>query len=407
MSAGTFLPRAEPGSATEAFPRLLPAIWGLLVFNTLGSQGGQLLITLPRTVVQMATMGSIVAAFGLALVVNPRVRIRPSAFLFLLTLLVASSIAGSVRLEAGWGSLFRCFRLTLFVATLWLISPWMGHAVRFIRMHLRALIMVLVPVGIGLFISPGNALPASNQGRLSGTLWPMTAPQVGAYSAIIAGLVVLLWMTQETDVRTVALVGGPAFGMLVLSHTRTAMLGVVVALAVAGLSVFLTSLRARKAFTVAAGIAALAAIPFGPLVQAWMLRGQDQEALSNLTGRTKVWDALLTEPRGWFEQVFGTGLSNKSFNGLPIDSGWLAVYHEQGWLGIVLVALFLLTLVIVALSRPPSPSRAYAIFLITYCLVASYTEVGIGDASPYLLHLFVAAGLLSAPRAVPQRTVTG
>ena len=33
-------------------------------------------------------------------------------------------------------------------------------------------------------------------------------------------------------------------------------------------------------------------------------------------------------------------------------------------------------------------------FLIVYCIVASYTEVGLGDASPYLLNLAVAASLL-------------
>ncbi len=33
--------------------------------------------------------------------------------------------------------------------------------------------------------------------------------------------------------------------------------------------------------------------------------------------------------------------------------------------------------------------------LILYCLATSYTEVGLGDASPYLLHLAVAASLLA------------
>ena len=56
----------------------------------------------------------------------------------------------------------------------------------------------------------------------------------------------------------------------------------------------------------------------------------------------------------------------------------------------------------IALLRPPSLPRACAIFLISYCAVASYTEVGLGDASPYLLHLAVAASLLAAPaEAVP------
>ena len=47
----------------------------------------------------------------------------------------------------------------------------------------------------------------------------------------------------------------------------------------------------------------------------------------------------------------------------------------------------------------PSLARACALFLITYCGLASYTEAGLGDASPYLLHLALAASLLVAPSA--------
>jgi len=56
----------------------------------------------------------------------------------------------------------------------------------------------------------------------------------------------------------------------------------------------------------------------------------------------------------------------------------------------------------VAVTRPPSPQRACALFLVAYCLVASYTEAGLADASPYLLHLAVAAALL-----VPQASRPG
>jgi hypothetical protein len=38
-----------------------------------------------------------------------------------------------------------------------------------------------------------------------------------------------------------------------------------------------------------------------------------------------------------------------------------------------------------------------ALFLVSYCLVASISETGLGDASPYLLSLVVAASLLAAP----------
>jgi len=128
-------------------------------------------------------------------------------------------------------------------------------------------------------------------------------------------------------------------------------------------------------------------------------RGQDAENFANLTGRQKVWDALLDAQRSTIEELFGIGLTNKSFNGLPIDSSWLTVYHEQGYVGVVLVGLFILTLLFVAALRPPSVERACAVFLIVYCLMASYTEAGLGDASPYLLYLTLAAALLSLASA--------
>ena len=98
------------------------------------------------------------------------------------------------------------------------------------------------------------------------------------------------------------------------------------------------------------------------------------------------------------------GLGDKSFGGLPIDNSWLAVYNEQGLLGVTLVAVIIIVLRGVALLRPPSLQRACAIFLISYVAISSYTEAGLGDASPYLLHLTLAASLLAAPAAATPLT---
>ncbi|WP_431900778.1 O-antigen ligase domain-containing protein [Amycolatopsis thermoflava] len=382
--------------------RILGAIWALMIFNTLATQGVSALIPIPRPVTQALTMSAVGIAFALALILNPRVKIRPSAFLVLLSLLLVASFASSVRMESGFGSLFRCARLGLFVGTLWLISPWMNGSIWYVRQHIRVLTVLLVSVAVGLVISPGLAMPELNDGRLTGVLWPLTPTQIGQYAAIVAGLAVLLWINRLTDARSVVMVAGPAIVLLVLTHTRTATLGLVSGLVVAMLSMWLTSGRARKAFAWGIAVAGIGAVLLGPLLQTWVLRGQDAENFGNLTGRAKVWERLLSAPRTWFEEIFGTGLSNKSFDGLPIDNSWLAVYHEQGYLGATIVVLFLVTLVVVAIARPPSPGRACALFLITYCLAASYTEAGLGDASPYLLHLAVAAGLLAG---TPQRTV--
>jgi hypothetical protein len=52
-------------------------------------------------------------------------------------------------------------------------------------------------------------------------------------------------------------------------------------------------------------------------------------------------------------------------------------------------------LFVTAYFQPHGVRRALALFLLTYCSLASYTEVGFTDASTYLLHLTVAASLIA------------
>ncbi|KPC61523.1 hypothetical protein [Streptomyces chattanoogensis] len=379
--------------------KIVGTVWGLLILNTLGSAGAKTIVPLPRSLIQMVTMGALVAAFALALLVNLRLRIRASAYVFLLTLLLVASVISSVHLESGFGALFRCARLALFVGTLWLLSRWWDGGLRFVRHHIRLYFAVLGSVAAGLVISPGAAMPELYGGRLVGALWPLTPPQIGQYAAVIIGLTVLLVVGRRTDRAGAAVVIVPSLVLLALTHTRTATLGLFTGLALAIGSLILTSAAARRFFAWAVLCGTVAAVAFSSALQAWFLRGQSQENFSNLTGRAKVWDALLAAPRTTSEQLFGAGLGDKSFGGLPIDNSWLAVYHEQGLTGVTLVAAIIIVLGGVALLRPPSLSRACAIFLISYCAIASYTEAGLGDASPYLLHLAVAACLLATPAA--------
>lgn len=72
-AAGT-QPGAEPRPART--PKIAGIVWGLLILNTLGSTGAETVIPLPRSLIQMVTMGALVAAFALALAVNLRLRIR-------------------------------------------------------------------------------------------------------------------------------------------------------------------------------------------------------------------------------------------------------------------------------------------------------------------------------------------
>lgn len=398
---------------TDHTSKITGTVWGLLILNTLGSAGAKTIIPLPRSLIQMVTMGALVAAFALALTVNLRLRIRASSYLFLLTLLLGLSVISSANLESGFGALFRCARLALFVGTLWLLSRWWDGGLTFVRHHIRMYFVVLGSVAAGAIVSPGAALPDLYGGRLVGALWPLTPPQIGQYAAVIIGLTVLLVLGHRTDRTSAVVVIVPSLVLLALTHTRTATLGLLLGLALAISSLILTSAAARRFFTWAVLCGVVAAVGFASALQTWFLRGQSQENFSSLTGRAKVWEALLAAPRTTLEYLFGAGLGDKSFGGLPIDNSWLAVYYEQGVAGVALVAAIIVVLGGVALLRPPSLSRACAIFLISYCAIASYTEAGLGDASPYLLHLAVAASLLAAPAAatplptpeVPRRRV--
>jgi hypothetical protein len=75
----------------------------------------------------------------------------------------------------------------------------------------------------------------------------------------------------------------------------------------------------------------------------------------------------------------------------------LATYQDEGLIGVALCAAILLSLLLYALTRRAGPSLAVAVFIIVYCLIASSTETGLGDVSPYLLDLTVAASLLASP----------
>lgn len=393
----------RPGAASRraGAPRTVGVAWALLGLNVLGSAGAQTIFPIPRSLIQMVTMGALVAAFTLALAVNLRLRVRASAFLLLLTLLLVPSVISSVNLESGFGALFRCTRLALFVGTLWLLSRWWDGGLTFVRSHIRMYFAVLVSVVAGLVVSPGAAMPELYGGRLVGALWPLTPPQIGQYAAVITGLAVLLAVGRRTTWAGAAVVVGPALILLAMTHTRTATIGMLAGLTLAIASLVLSSAAARRFFVWAVLCTTVAAVGFASALQAWFLRGQSQEYFTSLTGRAKVWDALLAAPRTTSEELFGTGLGDKSYGGLPIDNSWLAVYDEQGLTGTAFVAAVFVVLGGVALLRPPSLPRACAIFLISYVAISSYTEAGLGDASAYLLHLAVAASLLAAPAAGP------
>ena len=368
--------------------------WGLLVLNALTYYGSVLHI--PGAVGKGITQGALPVALIVALTLNRRVIVRPNVFLCLVSLLVIEALITSLQPQ-HFGTVYRSFRLAEFVAALWLLSPWWGRRdLLVVRCHLISLLAILGTVLLGVLVAPGSAFDG---GRLNGVLWDVPATQVAHYAAVIFGLVSVLWLGGHVRGRPTLIILGGTGVILVLTHTRTALISMVTGILIAGLSLIVAKARARKFFAGAGVVAAIAVMTLSSVIITWLARGESSQQLSNLTGRTKVWGPLLAFQRDKFQEILGFGLANKAFNGLPIDSNWLASYQEQGLIGVAICATILLFLLITAYFQPRGVERALALFLVTYCLVASFTEVGFTDASVYLLDLTVAASLLVSSTA--------
>jgi hypothetical protein len=387
------IPRLTPAQVRErSIRRRVGIAWALLVLNSLTYYGS--ILPIPSTAGKLITQGALPVAIVVALTVNRRVVVRPNVFLCLVSLLAIEALVTAVQPQ-HIGTVYRTFRLFEFVAVLWLLTPWWGRRdLLLVRYYLISLSVALGTVILGLLVVPGTALAG---GRLNGVLWDIPATEVAHYAAVTAGLVVVLWLGGMVHGRVAILAAVAGITIIVLSHTRTALVGMLAGLLVAGLSLIVTSARARRFFATAAIVMSIGVMTAAGLVTAWLARGQNAAELSSLTGRTDFWHLVLTIPRTRFQEIFGFGLSNGSIDGLPIDSNWLVAYLEQGLFAVIVCAIMPLFLLAAALFQPPSTRRALALFLITYCLVASFTQVGFAQPTTYLLELTLAASLLVPP----------
>jgi len=392
--AGTVAPE---GLSDRVVTRRIGIIWGLLLFNGLGSLPGGLL---PRPLAQAMTMGALALASVLVLTLNRRLLVKPNSVLVLATVLATTSLMTGVRGVAGTGAILRSGRLLVFLAVLWLLTPWWDRRdLLLARCHVRALAAVCAVVALGIVVSPGRAFGGGGGRRLTGVLWSIPPPQVAEYAAILSGMVIVLWLSGRMARVSAFLLGTGGMVMVLSTRTRTSSIALVVGVAVGGLTLILWRKRVRRIAKIALVVLPIAVVLFAPAVTNWFQRDQSATEITGLTGRKHVWNQVTSAPRPGFNRLFGFGLSDKSFGGLPIDSTWLAVYQDQGLFGDALVAAMLLGLLGAAAQAPPGHERALATFTVVYIIIASYTEVGLGDASPYLLHAVVAASLVSGAAA--------
>lgn len=367
------------------------AAWGALMFNVLTFSQGLSVIPIPKIVGQGLQQGSLVVALLLALTCNKNLAIRPSFFMILLSLLALECVITALNAQYPLGTDFRVGRFLLFVTVMWLLTPYWGRQdMLLVRCHLKTLILVAVFQLVGLIIAPGKTLG----NRFPGVIWPIPGTQVAHYMAVLCGIVLILWFCGEISAKAALLLAPAALVILILTHTRTALIGCAAGVIVAGLSLISVAPRARKFFTAVIVLGATAWLTASSAIRSWLARGENASALDSLSGRTNFWGPLLAYPRTRFQELFGFGIGNGTFGGLPIDSNWMLSYEQQGLWGIAICASIIIFLYVSVSFAPRGPKRALALFLITYCLIASYTEDGFTTPTTYMLDVFLAASLL-------------
>ena len=371
--------------------------WSLLFLNVLTFysttwNGLPLAVPIPSKVGKVITQGALLGALLVVLMVNRRRLIRPNVFLCLLSVLVIDALVAGMQAQFLLGTSYRTARLALFVAVLWLLSPWWGRRdLLLVRCHLAFTSAALGSVLLGFLVSHRAAM---DQGRLAGVLWPIPPTGVAHFAGVTIGLVVVLWLGGRASGRVALLVVAVAGAILFLTHTRTALVAMIAGILVGCLSLFTLKARARRLIAAAGIVVSVVIMTLSSVVTGWLIRGEGTQQLTSLTGRTTVWTAILSAPRSEFQVIFGSGLSNLSFNGLPIDSNWLAAFSDLGLVGVTVSAAMLLFPLVTAFFMPRGVERALALFLVTYCLASSFTETGLSGATSYLLELTLAASLL-------------
>jgi hypothetical protein len=389
---------SEPteGAIDPGRRRLGFVIWALLFVNGMAYIPQPLVVPFPGFVGKMLTQGALAAATILVLVFNRDRLIRPNLFLTLYSLLALFALMATLRVNPGLGvgSFFRAGRFLTFLAVLWLLTPLWGRRDRMLlQWHVLCLSIILSIVCVGFVIDPGKA--RSVNGRLGGIIWPVPATQVGHYAAMLSGLLFVLLLSRVARTRVALPLAVAAFTLLVFTHTRTALIAMVAGVIAATVALYTVRRRARRvAIVVMVGLLLLGTA-FSSVASSWFVRGESSDVVGTWNGRTKVWNALLDTPRSNIDATIGRGLSNKTFNGLPIDNSWLVTYLDEGLVGVALCATIFISLLMLAATRPRGPSVAIAVFIVVYCAVASITETGVGDVSPYVLDLTLAAALLA------------
>jgi O-antigen ligase len=241
-----------------------------------------------------------------------------------------------------------------------------------------------------------TGLPTITTGRLAGGVPAIDPNELALLSGVV--VVVLAWRAVLGEARwSAALAGGFFLAVIWVTGSRTGLLMLLL-----GIMVMAVQARRPRVGLVVGGLVlgalgAVAAVATG-FVAAFA--GRDGTGASTLDSRFIAWRASLTWADSAWQQVFGGGLSVKIirvygqyWDTQPLDSSWVSLIVQTGFLGVLFALGWSLWTTRGAL-RAPHPHRVLFLGLLVFLLGRSVLESGLFDATPAFL-LFLAVSLLA------------
>lgn len=247
-------------------------------------------------------------------------------------------------------------------------------------------------------------------GRLSGGVLPIQANQI----ALLVGLplVIMVWRIANNESRRFELAGAVTMlGLLWLSGSRSGLAAVVLA----GIIVVLTAPKLRAPVFVgmlASLPIAFFALAFSGVLTAFFGRGGAQSLLT-LNSRTIAWKSAFTADTDFWRRWLGGGLSVKMvavkgtyWDSQVLDSSWVSAFVQAGIVGVLVMALWMVSTVWGALRTDPR-LRSLWLGLVMLAAIRSVVESGLLDSYALLLVILLpsfAVDLVDPRRAADQHS---
>jgi hypothetical protein len=355
----------------------------LLVACTVGWRRGQYFAgSLDPVVVAKGGLSGLALALAFfAAQSGPRRRLGTGSF-WVLVAVLASSVFGALVYGTLMASALVAVRVAVLAAAVFFLLRGSGVV--------QVLYSLTMACGLVGAVAAVTGLPSAASGRLQGGLPPLSPNEL----ALLAGFVVVfvVWRTVLGESSwPLGVPGVVALGVVWATGSRTALLMLLVALAVMALHIRRARVGLVVGGLVLGGLGAIMAVTTGVLSGFLSRNGT---GASTLDSRFIAWRAAASWADSVWQLVFGGGLSVKIiqvqgqwWQQQPLDSSWVSLLVQTGVLGLVVSAGWVIW-VLRGVLRAPRAHRALFLGLWVFLVGRSLVESGLFDATPAFLGLF-------------------